>query len=376
MNKYFFISLLCMLLLSCNKQNSKTEQKILHVELSPKDLAASTLFKKIEVIPLETNEQCLLKTIGRVIEADNKYYILDDDREMGILFCFDKQGKFLSKIDKTGNGPGEYNMIYEVIANPEENLIHMLSPMGAIYTYTTDGQFIKRHLLPGGGGQTDMIEIDKGLIAYWTLTTAGDPTENLITFYDTNTEEIAGGFWKTTDDNFMTNMCIDVFYKYNNENYFSTQYSNEVYRFTKEAVELAYKWDFGSGNINLEPFKERIKEDPNVFPQLVDSHEVPYFFFRQFQNKDYYYTVLNTWNIDKWRNVFYRKKDGKSFVFDTLEGGAKVKKTSLFTDEYMICIVSPEEIGTLHNILPPEEFSKVKNLQEDDNLCLVKYYFK
>ena len=83
MNKYFFISLLCMLLLSCNKQNSKTEQKILQVELSPKDLAASTLFKKIEVIPLETNEQCLLKTIGRVIEADNKYYILDDDREMG-----------------------------------------------------------------------------------------------------------------------------------------------------------------------------------------------------------------------------------------------------------------------------------------------------
>lgn len=69
MNKYFFISLLCMLLLSCNKQNSKTEQKILQVELSPKDLAASTLFKKIEVIPLETNEQCLLKTIGRVIEA-------------------------------------------------------------------------------------------------------------------------------------------------------------------------------------------------------------------------------------------------------------------------------------------------------------------
>ena len=144
----------------------------------------------------------------------------------------------LIHIYKTGNGPGEYNMIYEVIVNPEENLIHMLSPMGAIYTYTTDGQFIKRHLLPGGGGQTDMIEIDKGLIAYWTLTTAGDPTENLITFYDTNTEEIAGGFWKTTDDNFMTNMCIDVFYKYNNENYFSTQYSNEVYRFTKEACLL------------------------------------------------------------------------------------------------------------------------------------------
>ena len=138
------------------------------------------------------------------------------------------------------------------------------------------------------------------------------------------------------------------------------QFANEVYRFTKDTVELAYKWDFGPANINLKPFKERVKEDPNVFPQLTESHEIPYSFFRQFQNKDYYYTVLNTWNIDKWCNVFYRKKDGKSFVFDTLEGGAKIKKTSIFTDEYMISIVSPEEIGTFHNSLPAEEFNKVK----------------
>lgn len=120
-------------------------------------------------------------------------------------------------------------------------------------------------------------------------------------------------------------MCIDVFYKYNNKNYFSTQYSNEVYQFTKDTVRLAYKWDFGSDNIDLIPFKDKVKEDPNALSQLVDSHKMPYTFFRQFQNKNYYYTILNTWNIDKWQNIFYRKKDGKSFVFDTLEGGAKDK---------------------------------------------------
>ncbi len=38
------------------------------------------------------------------------------------------------------------------------------------------------------------------------------------------------------------------------------------------------------------------------------------------------------------------------------------RKQVFFTDEYMISIVSPEEIGTLHNILSPEEFSKVKKL--------------
>ena len=375
MSKYFFILLFCMSLLSCNKQNSKIEQNILQVELSPQKLAASALFKKIEIIPLETNEQCLIKSIGRVIETDSKYYILDDDVDAGVLFCFDKQGKFLYKIDKRGNGPGEYNLIYEVIVKPEENLIYMLSPMGALHTYTTDGHFIKRHLLPGGGGQTDMIEIDKGLIAYWTLTFMGNPEENTVTFYDINKGEVVGGFWKTTDDNFITNMCIDVFYKYNNKNYFSTQYSNEVYQFTKDTVRLAYKWDFGSNNIDLIPFKDKVKEDPNALSQLVDSHKIPYTFFRQFQNKNYYYTILNTWNIDKWQNIFYRKKDGKSFVFDTLEGGAKIKRTSIFTDEYMISIVSPEEIETFQNTLSSEEFSKIKDLPEDANFCLVKFYF-
>ena len=98
MNKYFFISLLCMLLLSCNKQNSKTEQKILQVELSPKDLAASTLFKKIEVIPLETNEQCLLKTIGRVVEDfDNKYYLSMKTGRWGYFFVLINKANFYLK---------------------------------------------------------------------------------------------------------------------------------------------------------------------------------------------------------------------------------------------------------------------------------------
>ncbi len=88
MNKYFFISLLCMLLLSCNKQKQQNGTENFAGRTLPKIWQPPPCSKKIEVIPLETNEQCLLKTIGRVIEAGNKYYILDDDREMGILFCF------------------------------------------------------------------------------------------------------------------------------------------------------------------------------------------------------------------------------------------------------------------------------------------------
>lgn len=195
------------------------------------------------------------------------------------------------------------------------------------------------------GGGHDMILLGNDIIAYWTL--LGDPLENKVTFYNLENEQAVGGFWKNNDDTFMSNMCIDVFYKKDNNNYFSTQFSNEVYCFNTDTIELVYKWDFGDNNLNLKPYIKEVKEDPNVFSKLTDEMEIPYYFFRNFQNKDYYYTVLRTWPIDKWRNVFYRKKDGKSFVFDTLKDGVKVKHASIFTDSCMISVISPEEIRSL-----------------------------
>lgn len=369
MKKLLTATILCLLLLSCNDKSKEIKQNVLPVSIQQNELAPSTLFQGIEIIPLETSDECLIKAVGRIIEVKDKYYILDT--QQSIVFCYNKEGHFLYKIDKNGNGPDEYHLIYEMIVKPESNHIYLLSPMGAIYTYDLDGNFIKKDLLPVGG-QQDMIEIENGLIACWTLF---GPPDDKVLFYDLNAEKVVGGFWKDTDETFMSNMCIDVFYQYNGENYFSTQFANEVYRFTKDTVELAYTWDFGNNNLNLEPFKEKVKEDPNIFPQLTETLEIPYYFFRQYQNKDYYYTIQTNWSIDKWRNIFYRKKDGKSFVFDTLVGGAKIKDTSLFTDEYMISVIPPEEINLYKPILSPKELTKIKGLQDDSNFCLAKFYF-
>lgn len=351
---------------ACEKEG---RQDVLSVRLNPKEILISELFQKIEIIPLETTEESLITSIGRIREHNDRYYILDD--RLSVLFCFNKEGKYLSKISKTGNGPDEYHLIYETVINSDKNKIFMLSPMGTIHIYDMNGLFLEKKMLEEGG-QQDMIEVDDNIIAYWVLGNA----DNKISFYDIKNDKIIGGFWKDTDDTFMTNLCIDVFYQYNNENYFSTQFANEVYKFTKDTFELAYVWDFGIDNIDLKPHKERVKEDLNLFSKLTDSMEIPYFFYRQFQNKDYYYTILETWPIDRWRNVFYRKSDGNSIVFDTLPGGAKVKNTNIFTDEYMISVLSAENINSYREIIPPNEYMKVKKLKEDDNLCLVKFYFK
>ena len=59
-----------------------------------------------EIVALETNDQCVLGEIKKVVFANNRYYILNSN-PLGI-YIFDTAGKYVDKLDKLGRGPGEY----------------------------------------------------------------------------------------------------------------------------------------------------------------------------------------------------------------------------------------------------------------------------
>lgn len=60
-------------------------------------------------IPLETKENCLIGEIRKVLIYDEFIFVFD--RFTNSLYVFDKEGKFIRKIGKTGQGPGEYGRI-------------------------------------------------------------------------------------------------------------------------------------------------------------------------------------------------------------------------------------------------------------------------
>ncbi len=68
------------------------------------DLAAS-----IHLVPLETNDSCLIKQIGKVRVEDNGYYIYDYNDSP--IKRFSKEGCLISEIGKKGQGPGEFIQI-------------------------------------------------------------------------------------------------------------------------------------------------------------------------------------------------------------------------------------------------------------------------
>lgn len=107
------------LLLSCNQQDSTQKEK----NVIPFDKVAKEDFeiKDIEYIPLETTEHCLLGDISKVLYKDDRYYILDKNQNRGI-YIFNKDGNFLSSINKQGEGPGEYIEITDMDVDDENNV--------------------------------------------------------------------------------------------------------------------------------------------------------------------------------------------------------------------------------------------------------------
>lgn len=372
MKKILYLFLILSTYFSCSSPKEPASEKTtLNVHLDPRTISINDLFNRIEVIPIETSENCFMKRMSKMMELDGKYYILDN--ELAVLFEFDENGKYLFKIDKNGDGPGEYYLIYDFAIDTLQKRIKMLSPMGSIHYYDMQGNFIDRIRLPWGGQQS-MAALNNRNLAIWSLSSFSDG--KYICIFDEDSMQPHNSFWTDAEENFISNKkSFDVFYQYDGNTYFYTEYANDVFLLTKEGTELVYTWNFYENNLNLSPYLETIKENPDKFNFLVDNQDVPYRFCSQFQNDRYYYTQLYTYIINRRRNVFYSKDKNNAIVFDKTKENIVLSKPLVFNDDYMICSATYEDIKNYKEVLSQEEFSKIADRIEDDNPFLVKFYF-
>lgn len=63
----------------------------------------------IEIIPLETTEECLISKINRIEFYQDKIFV--SDKANAKIFVFTSEGKYLKSIGTQGGGPGEYSFL-------------------------------------------------------------------------------------------------------------------------------------------------------------------------------------------------------------------------------------------------------------------------
>lgn len=101
----FLISLI-FLLISCANRNriDKTAEIIDFGELE--SINATELISDYSYVRLESSESSLLGNISQIEIYNDKIYILDN--KMNAFYVFAMDGKFIMKLEGTGNGPGEF----------------------------------------------------------------------------------------------------------------------------------------------------------------------------------------------------------------------------------------------------------------------------
>lgn len=370
MKKLTLILLALCFMFSCGQKEKGIDCLTLSVDLNQSPLKYNDVFSNAEVIPLETTDSSLIVYPFEVIEHKGNLYIYDI--HVNKAFVFDKKGKFIRQIGRTGQGPGEYSWLQSISMDKKNDVVHLIEPIGKFHDFTLDGKLIATRKYPDGSAYHSMHHSGDYMVL-WSPPI--DSEEDCIIIIDPQTMEIINTYEKgpvILQDN--------GFYTYNEDLFFyETFKQNRVYKVTKDSLLLAYRWDFGKDNLKLHNLgltyeDENHQVENDLFFNYLKDGTIPYLIVRQAQNNNYYYACLrHQYKYDK--SVFYRKSDGKYLIFGE-KFWNRPTNALVFTDDYMIILLNRDNYDNFKPILPESEYKKLEAMKEDDNPCLLKLYFK
>lgn len=129
---------LVILLSACGKKKhniSNIEESIIKIDLlsEPESTVTrlSDIATDIEYISLETNNSSILGSIRqKIIATDSRFYIKSIIGALNsCIFCFDRQGRFLFKLENQGRGPQEYTNIEDFDIGSDNKHLILLSSL-------------------------------------------------------------------------------------------------------------------------------------------------------------------------------------------------------------------------------------------------------
>ena len=139
---YINFLLLVLVFVSCGERNPASNA-IISFDLSKSTSDTLNVLDKmypLEVIVLETTDESLLGSVDKLVEANGNYYVLDHMRKC--VLVFDGTGKFLYRVGKVGQGPGEYSALSDFIVDEKTGCLYLLANSSTVYAYDHVGNFL------------------------------------------------------------------------------------------------------------------------------------------------------------------------------------------------------------------------------------------
>ena len=375
--KYYCLAMTLMgfaLLYGCSTKTVDTDVEVITV--NPNEATEyvniSEIADSVQCIRLQTAPDDVLGRVAVVYVRKKYIYALDASQEM--VFVFDKTGKYVAKLNKKGQGPGEYSSIAPIHIDDNEEFIELIDDRRAttvkLKYANISFECVESKPFPK---IRDMFRKHKGIYYF-----AGQQLDNIINDKKTN----AGLFIFNEKEN-TTKILFDKTietkgncYAYNvesfarndkNELFMSIMFDNTFYRLEADTAYPAYRIDFGKygmeNSMGMQPLDRQVQYVLDMtgeasFPVLSmnnsDIMAFSYYFKdeanRLYKEEDYRHYVKNR----KTNTVYHTKK----FKNDITNFPDHVFISSnylyfcghdVWQDKYFVDVLFPEQYLLRHN---------------------------
>ena len=373
-------------------------------------LNLSDFAESIELIPLETTDDCLIGWMPEIIATEKFYYMISAvGYDFQKLYVFDKQGKFVRQISGRGQGGDEFIEIrdFDVIGDS----IIKIGDVFAIRTFNLEGELLSSKKINSANSEDVTTREIVSMKGNTILFNMGKPdsrsAENLLYQLDDKDSVRTGFFEVPFLANRISTYFVDAAAMTKDEEYvyFHFPCDNYIYQIDAETLDYfpIYKVDYGDRTFTWDMFDEngyekiwsaqRKKESNVAMEQILSLND--YFLFTSRDNEKNYYFSLYSNRTGKILSGSKLKDDMyfKGYII-TLYGGKPGSnfRSRLSNDGGYLLWPIPAEvllkgIKAYYDVLTPERWNLFckkyprlvevcEQLKHDDNPVLLKIKLK
>ena len=385
-NVFLFITVVLFGLTSCKpkkEQHSPLLEGGTIIKVDPgkadDNISIFDFFSKIEIIPLENNENALLNTdrVNFRVSGDRFYFL---DELNNVIHVFNSDGTLIHRHNKDGRGPGEFLTSTAIEVNPDTNNLEILNPMGAIYIYDSLGT-----------DYLDKVEISfpVGIHAIHEMTILSPDKYLFFSYFDSEKNLFC---YNTTDN---THISFDYnfadffnqlgtkdskghFYRYKDTIRYYEGHNGNVWSIDPESNSLipSYKWDFGEYTFDISYIEEGqsiqyyvmtgMRLSTKYVSPIIEYIETDQFLAMRFKYKGV------------WKTAIYDKSSRSTKTFTrTTEEVIFAPKTIMCGNELYLHAAA-RYISLLANdkVLDQKNKEILKKIKDEDNDIIIKYTLK
>lgn len=373
MNKFF--PALFLLLMACTQATRIVDDvPLITFDITKEsDWTADSI--ECKFIPLETKDECLLATLVDVQFYKDKIFILDGYQK-GQVMVFSLEGKFITRIGQTGDGPGDYLMPQKIHIDAQRNRITIVDiRLNRLIHYRLDD--FKYISYQNAFNHADCIWLADGNILWYNCIgfDTGKREHYFVYITNANLEEIA--YWGKTEELSPYMVAEHALFQHDKQTYISFPFSPMIYRVSSEKLEPVTELSFGKQILPPDDYiAVMVKDGIQGSERMMKSDYVNS--YTAYETPEYMAVTYYSRNFDSYLGFYNKKtKETHSFSMEMFAKRFGVIGGKLILRRNDDCFVMPLYAKRLKKQQTfREDLNQIsENMTEEDNpvLCLFKF---